>query len=652
MKRFTASAEEQLKAQRARAAERRAAKAAAAGVKAEILEIPAEGMSPAALASELALSDAEVVKTLFMKGIMCTVNQVLDADTIKMVCDEFEVEYVDEDAVSVSDGAKKTSEFLDEADMDNLAPRPPIVTIMGHVDHGKTSLLDYIRKEAVAEGEAGGITQGIGAYRAEVPMGEDGEDSPVVFLDTPGHEAFSAMRARGARLTDIAVIVCAADDGAQPQTAEAVAHAQAAGVPIVVAITKIDKEGSDIEAAKNSIAALGLAPEEWGGEVPFICLSSKTGDGVDDLLETLALTAEVAELRANPDALAKGTVVEASLDRQAGATATVVVQNGTLRVGDSVSVGAVSGRVRSLTDCYGERMDAVGPSESALVAGLGGVPEAGDVFTVHASEKEARAAAKAKETEAREKRLAAQAGQDMVTISRSVVKTEEGDQELQRVNVILKVDSAGVVEAIKAALNELPQDRVSLRFLLAAPGEVSRSDVDLAAASEGMILTFSAGVPAAVEKACQEQGVELRQYKVIYDMVDDMRDMMEGKMGTVKEEEPIGSFVVKAVFGGRDGKVAGGLVEEGRVEVGCFLRGKRGKKTLVEAGELTQLRRFQDNVTVVEEGTECGLFTPAFDAWEEGDEIEAFVYVRKKNTLEEASKSFTDALKEKKLVAS
>ena len=322
---------------------------------------------------------------------------------------------------------------------------------------------------------------------------------------------------------------------------------------------------------------------------------------MDDLLETLALTAEVAELRANPDALAKGTG-GGILDRQAGATATVVVQNGTLRVGDSVSVGAVSGRVRSLTDCYGERMDAVGPSESALVAGLGGVPEAGDVFTVHASEKEARAAAKAKEKEAREKRLAAQAGQDMVTISRSVVKTEEGDQELQRVNVILKVDSAGVVEAIKAALNELPQDRVSLRFLLAAPGEVSRSDVDLAAASEGMILTFSAGVPAAVEKACQEQGVELRQYKVIYDMVDDMRDMMEGKMGTVKEEEPIGSFVVKAVFGGRDGKVAGGLVEEGRVEVGCFLRGKRGKKTLVEAGELTSCA-VPDNVTVVEEGT-------------------------------------------------
>ena len=624
-KRFTATAEEQLKAQRARAAERRAARREAGGTKAELLEVPAAGMSPADLAQELALSDAEVVKALFMKGIMCTVNQVLDADTIKMVCDQFEVEYLDADSAGVSDAAKKTSEFVGEEDLDSLAPRPPIVTIMGHVDHGKTSLLDYIRQEKVADGEAGGITQGIGAYRAEVTMGESDQPQPVVFLDTPGHEAFSAMRARGARVTDIAVIVCAADDGVRPQTEEAVAHAQAAGVPIVVAITKIDKEGADIENAKNGLAAVGLTPEEWGGEVPFIALSSKTGDGVEDLLEALALTSEMAELKANPTALAKGTVVEARLEKSSGATATVVVQNGTLKVGDSLSVGAVSARVRALTDSYGNRLEEASPSMACTVVGLSGVPEAGDIFTVHKTDKEAKAAAKAKEAEAREKRLAAQAGQDRVSLARTIVETEDGSQELQRINVVLKVDSAGVTEAIKTALAELPQDRVLLRFLLAAPGEVSRSDIDLAAASDGLVLTFNAGVPPAVEKAAEEARVEVRQYQVIYDMVDDLRTTMEGRMGTVKEEEAIGKFTVKAVFGGRDGKVAGGIVTEGRVEVGCRLRGRRGKKVLCEEGELKQLRRFQDNVTLVEEGTECGLFTPAFENWE-GDEIEAFVY--------------------------
>jgi translation initiation factor IF-2 len=594
-------------------------------------------MSCQELAESLAVNDSEIVKVLFMKGIGITVNQTLDEETVKLVCKDFDVEVVEAGSIRVEDLAKKSNVFLDDEDADHLVPRPPVVTIMGHVDHGKTSLLDFIRKTKVAAGEAGGITQGIGAYSIDVKV-ED-EVQSCVFLDTPGHEAFSAMRARGARVTDIAVIVVAADDGVRPQTLEAIAHAKAADVPIVIAINKIDKDGANPQVVMQELSTHGLMPEEWGGDIPMVQVSAKKGTNIDTLLENIILVAEFQELKANPDREAKGTVIEASLDKARGPLATLLVQNGTLRVGDVVLCGEAYGKVRALMDYTGERVDEAGPSTAVQILGLSQVPVAGDEFEVVESLESARSRASDYAEIARNSRLQAQAGEGKVTLhsfANAVAASAETGVERHQLNVVLKVDAQGSVEAIREVVQALPQDTVALRFLMQSTGEISGSDVDLALASGAIVVGFNVGVQASVQAQADAEGVEIRMYRVIYDLVDDIRKAMEGLLEDVEEEVPIGEAEVRAVFGAGSGKVAGCMVTEGKLVKGAGIRVLRGKES-VHVGTITSLRRVKELAKEVAAGLECGVGTQDFNEWQEGDKIMAFNLVAKKRTLEDAS---------------
>jgi len=610
----------------------------------ELLVVPKDGFMIEELMAELATTQANIIKVLFMKGIAVQMGQMLDRDTVVAVAEDMAVEWIDEDEKGVTHEARKTTKFNTEEDEEFLEPRPAVVTIMGHVDHGKTSLLDYIRKSKVAAGEAGGITQGIGAYQITTPVGEDEEETTITFLDTPGHEAFSAMRARGARVTDIAIIIVAADDGLRPQTEEAVAHAQAAEVPIIVAINKIDKPAADIEFVRGEMAKVGLTCEEWGGETAMIPISAKTGEGIDDLLETIALQSEISELSANPNKLALGSVIEAQLDKQRGSIATLLVQAGTLKVGDPVSVGEVHGKIRAMESATGEKIEFAGPSMPVSVLGLNGVPVAGDEFAVCESEQDARERAEKATEEARSSRLGAVAGNvaSLTNISGVV------EDSLQTINLILKADVSGSTEAIKAALMQLPQDRVQLRFLLSSVGEVSESDVDLAAASGGIILAFNTPASDRVEDVAKRAGVEIRSYDVIYGLIDEIRDAMEGKLSEVKDEVPVGKAEVKAVFGGGSSKVAGSLVLEGSIKKGTFMRVVRGpnRKEMFN-GKVGSLRRFKDAVKKVDSGEECGIGgDPEWPDFKEGDIIECFDLVERKQTLESASETLKEQVKE------
>uniref|UniRef100_A0A0D9XD70 Translation initiation factor IF-2, chloroplastic n=1 Tax=Leersia perrieri TaxID=77586 RepID=A0A0D9XD70_9ORYZ len=510
-------------------------------VRVEILEVGEEGMLIEDLAYELAIGESEILRFLSVRGVMLDNVQRLDKDLVKMVCMEYDVEVLESGPVKVEEMAKK-KEFLDEEDLDKLEARPPIVTIMGHVDHGKTTLLDYIRKSKVVASEAGGITQGIGAYHVLVPV--YGKPQTCVFLDTPGHEAFGAMRARGARVTDICIVVVAADDGVRPQTNEAIAHAKAAGVPIVIAINKIDKEGANPERVMQELSQIGLMPEAWGGDIPMIQISALSGEGVDELLETAVLVAELQELKANPHRNAKGTVIEACLDKAKGPLATLVVQNGTLNRGDIVVCGEAFGKIRAMQ-----------------------------------------------------------------------------------------------------AIQVLPQENVSLRVLLQAPGDVSVSDIDLAVASEGIIFGFNVKAPGSVKTYAKKKSVEIRLYKVIYDLIDDLRNAMEGLLEPAEDEVPLGSAKVRAVFSSGSGKVAGCMITTGKVVQDCKVRVlRKGKEVYV--GTLDSLRRVKETVKEVGAGLECGIGVDDFDEWEEGDVVEAFNTVKKTRTLEEASASMTAALKD------
>lgn len=621
-------------------ASRKAARAQAAReaapVKVEILEVGKQGMPVPELASNLAVNEAEIVRTLFLKGIMTSVTQTLDEDIVKLICKEYDVEVIEADAVRVDDMAKK-KEILDEEDLDSLQVRPPVLTILGHVDHGKTTLLDYIRKTKVAASEAGGITQGIGAYRVLVPV--DDKVKPCVFLDTPGHEAFSAMRARGARVTDIAIIVVAADDGVRPQTNEAIAHAKAANVPIVIAINKIDKEGASPERVMQELSALGLMPEEWGGDVPMIQVSALTGQNVDELLETVMLVAELQELKANPDRNAKGTVIEARLHKSRGPLATFLVQNGTLKKGDVVVCGEAFGKVRALLDDSGARLEEAGPSLAVQVIGLNNVPTAGDEFEAVDSLEVARERAEECAIKLRDARISAKAGEGKVTLSslaNAVAQHNETGVERHQLNIVLKVDVQGSVEAIRDALQVLPQDSVYLRFLMQAVGDISASDIDLARASEAIIVGFNVGVPTAVQAHAENRNVEIRLYKVIYELVDDMRKAMEGLLELTEEQVPIGAAAVRAIFSSGSGRAAGCMVTEGKIVKGCGVRVVRKGKT-VYVGKLDSLRRVKEVVKEIGAGLECGIAAKDFDDWDVGDTIEAFYSVAKQRTLEEAS---------------
>lgn len=625
-----------------RKAARRQAARDAAPVKVDILEVGEKGMTTEELAYNLAISEGEILGSLYAKGIKPDGVQTLDRDMVKMVCKDYDVEVLDADSMKIEEMAKK-KEMFDEDDLDKLEDRPPVITIMGHVDHGKTTLLDHIRKSKVAASEAGGITQGIGAYKVQVPV--DGKSLPCVFLDTPGHEAFGAMRARGARVTDIAIIVVAADDGIRPQTNEAIAHAKAAGVPIVIAINKIDKDGANPDRVMQELSAIGLMPEDWGGDVPMVKISALKGENIDELLETVMLVAELQELKANPHRSAKGTVIEAGLHKSKGPVATFIMQKGTLRAGDIVVCGEAFGKVRALFDDRGDRIDEAGPSMPVQVIGLNNVPLAGDEFEVVSSLDVARERAEAREETMREERIAAKAGDGKVTLSSfaSAVSAGMVGLDLHQLIIILKVDLQGSIEAVRQALEVLPQDNVSLKFLLQATGDVSTSDVDLAVASKAIIFGFNVKAPGSVQKYADNKGVEIRLYRVIYELIDDVRSAMEGLLDPVEEQVPIGSAEVRATFSSGSGRVAGCMVTEGKIVKGCGLRVVRKKRT-VHVGIVDSLRRVKETVEEVSAGLECGIGMEDFDDFEEGDIIEAFNTLQKKRTLEEASAQVAAAL--------
>ncbi|KAK8648723.1 hypothetical protein V6N13_129467 [Hibiscus sabdariffa] len=615
----------------------------AAPVKVEILEVGENGMTVEELAYNLAIGEGEILGSLYSKGIKPDGVQTLDKDIVKMVCKEYEVEVIDADPVKVEQMAKK-KEILDEDDLDKLEDRPPVLTIMGHVDHGKTTLLDFIRKSKVAAAEAGGITQGIGAYKVSVPI--DGKLQPCVFLDTPGHEAFGAMRARGARVTDIVVIVVAADDGIRPQTKEAIAHAKAAGVPIVIAINKIDKDGANPEKVMQELSSIGLMPEDWGGDIPMVQISALKGKNIDDLLETVMLVAELQELKANPHRNAKGTVIEAGLHKSKGPVASFIVQNGTLERGDIVVCGEAFGKARALFDDSGNRVDEAGPSIPVQVIGLNNVPVAGDEFEVVDSLDVAREKAEACAELLRNERMSAKAGDGKVTLSSLASAVSAGKisgLDLHQLNIILKVDLQGSIEAVRQALQVLPQDNVTLKFLLEATGDVSTSDVDLAVASKAIIFGFNVKTPGSVKSYAENKGVEIRLYRIIYELVDDVRNAMEGLLEPVEEQVPIGSAKVRAIFSSGSGRVAGCMVTEGKIVNGCGIRVIRNGRT-VHVGVLDSLRRVKEIVKEVSAGLECGMGMDDYDEWQEGDILEAFNAVQKKRTLEEASASMAAAL--------
>jgi translation initiation factor IF-2 len=573
------------------------------------------------LAEALVMADTEIVKILFMKGMAVSITQNLDIPTITLVAKELEVEV---ETAEPEAEARKVTEMIDIADLEHLIRRPPVVTIMGHVDHGKTTLLDSIRKTKVAAAEAGGITQHIGAYH--VDLEHEGKQQQIVFLDTPGHEAFTAMRARGARVTDIAILVVAADDGVRPQTVEAISHAQAAGVPIVVAINKIDKEGAQPERVKQELTNYGLTAEDWGGETIMVPVSAIKGENLDTLLEMVLLVAEVGELSANPNRVAKGTVIEAHLDKAKGAVATLLIQNGTLHVGDMLVAGSAFGKVRAMVDDRGKRVEAASPSFAVEVLGLSDVPAAGDDFEVFANEKEARSLASDRADKQRQSRLL----QGRVTLTTLSAQAQEG--ELKELNLILKGDVQGSVEAIIGSLKQIPQNEVQIRMLLATAGEITETDIDLAAASNAVIIGFNTTYASGARQAADEAGVDVREYNIIYKLLEDIQGALEGLLEPELVEEPLGQTEVRAVFPVGRGAVAGCYVQSGKLLRNCKVRVRRGNKVIYE-GVLDSLKRMKEDVREVNSGYECGIGIDKFHDWAEGDIIESYQMVTKRRTL-------------------
>ncbi len=610
--------------QRRRAMELRAAREAKL-VRPEMIVVPEDNLTVQELADMLSVESSEIIKSLFFKGITATVTQSLDLATIETVAEEFGVPVLQDD---VEEAAKKTVEMIEEGDLKHLIRRPPVVTVMGHVDHGKTSLLDAIRKARVAAGEAGGITQHIGAYQIETE--HDGSTKKLTFLDTPGHEAFTAMRARGTRVTDVAILVVAADDGVRPQTLEAISHARAAKVPIVVAINKIDKEGSSPDRVKQELSEHDLLSEEWGGDVVMVPVSAIKNENIDKLLEMVLLVTEVEDLQANPDRLAKGTVIEAHLDKAKGPVATLLVQNGTLKSGDVVAAGPVLGRVRAMVDENGSRIKEAGPSCPVEALGFSEVPTAGDEFEVYPDEKTARSVVGERATDARAVRLAQQMASRRVSLSSISGQASEG--ELKELNIILKADVQGSLEAILGSLEQLPKDEVQVRVLLSAPGEITETDVDLAAASGAVIVGFNTSMASGAKRAADANGVDVRDYEVIYKLLEDIQLAMEGLLEPEMIEEALGIAEVRAIFSIGKSAVAGCYVTTGKIQRNCRVRVNRGKQIVFE-GDLDSLKRNKDDVKDVSTGFECGIGCDRFANWEEGDQIEAFKLVTQRRKL-------------------
>ncbi|MEW6695556.1 MAG: translation initiation factor IF-2, partial [Pseudomonadota bacterium] len=568
-----------------------------------------ETITVAELAHKMAVKASEVIKVLMKLGQMVTINQSLDQDTAMIVVEELGHKAV----AAALDDPEAFSE--DEAVLyqGEPVPRPPVVTVMGHVDHGKTSLLDYIRRAKVAAGEAGGITQHIGAYHVETPRGV------ITFLDTPGHEAFTAMRARGAQATDIVILVVAADDGVMPQTREAIKHAKAAGVPIVVALTKIDKPDANPEKVKQELVAEEVVPEEYGGDSPFIGVSSKTGQGIDELLENVLLQAEVLELKAPVDAKAKGLVIEARLDKGRGPVATALVQSGTLRVGDVVLAGQTYGRVRAMLDENGRPVKEAGPSIPVEIQGLAEVPLAGDEFMVMADERRAREIATYRAGKYRSTKLAKQQAAKLENMF-----AEMTAGEVKTLPIIIKADVQGSQEALSAALLKLSTDEVRVQLVYAGVGGISESDVNLAIASKAIIIGFNVRADANARKAAEAADVEIRYYNIIYDAVDDLKAAMAGLLSPEKREEVIGMAEIRSVFvASKIGTVAGCMVTQGYVTRSAHFRLIRDN-VVVYTGELESLKRFKDDVREVKEGFECGIKLKNYSDIKEGDMLEFF----------------------------
>jgi translation initiation factor IF-2 len=567
----------------------------------------------------MAIKGNEVVKVLFNMGAMVTINQVIDQDTAILVVEELghiakAVESADVDEILLADESKIEGDAV---------ARAPVVTIMGHVDHGKTSLLDFIRRTKVAEGEAGGITQHIGAYSVKTDKGQ------ISFLDTPGHAAFTAMRARGAQATDIVILVVAADDGVMPQTIEAIQHSKAAGVPMVVAINKIDRENADPERVKNELSQHEVIPEDWGGEQMFVNVSALKGTGVDDLLDAILLQAEVMDLTAVAEGPAQGIVIESSLEKGRGAVATLLVQSGTLKQGDMVIAGEVYGRVRNMFDESGASIKEAGPSQPVVVLGLSKTPGAGDDFQVVKNERKAREVAEFRQHKKREAKLAQQQASKMEDMF-----TQMADGEISSVPVIIKSDVHGSAEALRDALLKLSTDEVRVKIIGSSVGGITETDANLAAASNATIIGFNVRADAAARTAIKESGVDVRYYSIIYEAIDDVKAALSGLLAPEIREQIVGLAEVKEVFSSpKFGDVAGCIVSEGLVKRSNPIRVLRDNVVIYE-GELESLRRFKDDVNEVKSGTECGIGVKNYSDVQVGDQIECFERVEVARTLD------------------
>ena len=583
---------------------------AAAPVEARIFEVHVpETITVAELAHKMAVKASEVIKHLMKLGQMVTINQPLDQDTAMILVEEMGHKAV---VAALDDPEAFTDEETSQQESESL-PRAPVVTVMGHVDHGKTSLLDYIRRAKVASGEAGGITQHIGAYHVQTARGM------VSFLDTPGHEAFTAMRARGAKATDIVILVVAADDGVMPQTREAIKHAKAAGVPIVVAINKIDKPDSNPERVKNELVVEDVIPEEFGGSSPFVSVSAKTGEGVDALLEQVLLQAEVLELRAPVDAMAKGLVIEAQLDKGRGPVATVLIQSGTLKTGDIVLAGSTYGRVRAMLDENGKSIKTAGPSIPVEIQGLTEVPQAGDAFMVLPDERRAREIATYRAGKFRNTKLAKQQAAKLENMF-----TDISAGEVKMVPIIVKADVQGSQEALSQSLIKLSTDEVKVQLVYAAVGGISESDVNLAIAAKAVIIGFNTRADSGARKLAENNGVDIRYYNIIYDAVDELKAAMSGMLTPDKREEVIGTADIRQVFKvSKIGSIAGCMVTTGVVRRAARLRLLRDN-VVIFTGELESLKRFKDDVREVKEGFECGLNIKNYNDIQENDVLEFF----------------------------
>ncbi len=573
----------------------------------------------AELAKLLAIKAGEIIKVLMNMGMMVTINQPLDQDTAILVVEELGHTAKPAEDKGVEQELK-AEEVLEEGEG---IIRPPVVTVMGHVDHGKTSLLDYIKATKVADGEAGGITQHIGAYHVKTEQGI------ITFLDTPGHAAFTAMRARGAKATDIVVLVVAADDGVMPQTKEAIHHARAAGVPLIVAINKIDIPDSDIERVKSELSKEEVISEEWGGEELFVSVSAKTGEGMEDLLEGILLQAELLELKADPERRAQGLVIESSLDKGRGPMATVLVQNGTLRRGQMVLAGQEFGRVRAMFDETGAAIETAGPSMPVVILGLSGVPYAGDEMLVVANERKAREAAGLRQDRQRESRLAQQQAANLANLFENMGKGEQVS-----VNLLIRADVQGSVEALKDSLVSLSNDDVKVNIVASGVGAITGSDASLAHASGAIIIGFNVRADSSARKAIQENDLDLHYYSIIYEAIDEVKAAITGLLGTETRETIVGLAQVKDVFrSSKLGAIAGCLVIEGHVKRANPIRVLRDNVVIFE-GELESLRRFKDDVSEVQSGTECGIGVKMYNDVKPGDQIECFERTEVARTLD------------------